>query len=48
MKAQHIKDNEWIVTDNDGVRHLVFCRLDENTDEAAIALIVEVQTQEAK
>lgn len=48
MKAQYVKDNEWIVTDNEGVHHRVFCRSDENTAEAAIAVIVEVQSQEAE
>ena len=41
MKAQHIKDNEWIVTDDAGVHHQVFCRSDENTSEAAIAAVQE-------
>ena len=48
MTAEHIKDNEWIVTDEAGAKHRVFCRPDENTAEAAIAVIVELQTQEAE
>lgn len=47
MKAQHVKNNEWIVTDNEGVHHRVFCRSDESSEEAAIQVIVEVQSQEA-
>lgn len=48
MTAEHIKENEWIVTDETGSKHLVFCRAEENTAEAAIAAIVELQTQEAE
>jgi hypothetical protein len=48
MTAEHIKDNEWIVTDDAGIKHRVFCRANENTAEAAIAVIVELQTQEAE
>lgn len=45
MTAEHIKDNEWIVTDDAGIKRRVFCNADENTAEAAIAVIVELQAQ---
>lgn len=46
MAAEHIKDNQWIVTDEAGAKHRVFCRAEENTAEAAIAVIMELQIQE--
>lgn len=48
MTAEHIKENEWIVTNEAGAKHRVFCRAEENTAEAAIAVIVELQTQEVE
>lgn len=48
MTAEHVKDNEWAVTDDAGVTHRVFCRAAENTAEAAIAVFVEATSEEAE
>lgn len=48
MIAEHIKDNEWIVTDDAGIKHRVFCRNQENTADAAIAAVVELLTKESE
>jgi hypothetical protein len=49
--AQQIKgtNNGWMLTENEtGKKQIVFCRAEENTAEAAIAVIVELQAQDAE
>ena len=47
--AQNINDNHWVVTDNEGLQHTVFCKESENTKEYAISLIRDfVPTEESE
>ena len=46
--AQNINGNHWIVTDDNGVQHKVFCNESNNTEADAISLIrdfVEIETE---
>ena len=47
--AQHINDNHWVVTDDNGMQHKVFCNESNNTEEHAISLIRDfVPTEESE
>lgn len=44
--AQNINGNHWVVTDDNGVQHKVFCDESHNTEADAISLIRDFVAQE--